>query len=62
MQVTTNVHYKIGMMVWLVAAVLVLVGLFFVAWVPFLIDSLKDVVHTCPEDGTIIGVYERLKF
>lgn len=62
LQVLTNVHYKSGTMVWVVAAVMVLLGFLCFAWIPFLVDSLKDVVHTCPEDGTVVGVYERLKF
>ncbi len=61
-QVMSNVYYKSGTMVWVVAGLMVLFGLLCFAWIPFFVDSLKDVVHTCPQDGTVIGVYERLKF
>ena len=57
---TTQIHYENGTMVWVIAAVLCfLVGICF-AWIPFVINDLKDVVHTCPIDGTVIGVYKRM--
>ena len=59
-QVTTEIHYESGTMVWVVALVIFLfLGICF-AWIPFVINDLKDVVHTCPIDGTVIGVYKRL--
>lgn len=61
LQVQTEIHYQIGTMVWIVAGLLVIFGLICLAWIPFIMDSLKDAVHTCPEDGTVIGVYQRLK-
>ena len=31
------------------------------ALIPFFIDDLKDVYHISPTDGTVVGVYKRLK-
>ena len=65
MQVTTQIHYQAGMLTWTVAGTIFILGLLFFfigiffAWIPFLINDLKDVVHTCPIDGTVIGVYRR---
>ena len=55
---TTNITFKSGQLTYIAAGVLCffagIVGI-----VPFFMDSLKDVEHTCPIDGTVIGVYKR---
>ena len=61
-QVTTQVHYENGTTVWLIAALLCFFFGPLIAWIPFLIDDLKDVVHTCPIDGTVIGVHKNDTF
>ena len=58
--VTTAISYKNGTMVWIVAGVLCLFLGPLCALVPFCVDSLKDVEHRCPHDGTLIGVYSRV--
>ena len=57
--VTTNVAYKNGTLTFIVAALLCFLLGPCCALIPFCIDSLKDVEHTCPVDGTVIGVYKR---
>ena len=59
-QVTTNVTYKNGTLTFLLAALLCFILGPICALIPFCVNSVKDVVHTCPEDGTVIGVYKRL--
>lgn len=58
-EVTTKIEYKNGDLTYAAAAVLCfLLGPIF-AIIPFFIDSLKDVEHTCPIDGTVLGTYKR---
>ena len=57
--VTTNLSYKNGTVTFIVAALLCFVLGPCCAVIPFCVDSLKDVEHTCPEDGTVLGVYKR---
>ena len=58
-QVTTKLSYQSGTMTFIVAVVLLLF-FFPLAIIPFFVNDLKDVVHTCPIDGTVIGVYKRI--
>ena len=58
-QVTTMIVYKNGDMTFLVAAMLCFFLGPIAAVVPFFVDSLKDVEHRCPIDGTVLGVYKR---
>jgi len=34
--------------------------LFLCAWIPCVIDGCKDVVHTCPSCGAVVGRHHRL--
>jgi lipopolysaccharide-induced tumor necrosis factor-alpha factor len=58
-EVTTNVSYKSGSFTFIVAALIC----FFLgpccALIPFCVDGMKDVEHTCPVDGTVLGVFKR---
>jgi len=57
--IVTRTTYDMGALVWLAA-----LGLFFVTlcccWIAFIIDGLKDVVHTCPQCHTVLGRYNRI--
>ncbi|CAD5205533.1 unnamed protein product [Bursaphelenchus okinawaensis] len=60
----TVMVYKNGMMTWLtfvgicLASVLI-IPLFF-TWVPFVIDSFRDVEHHCPNCNAWVGTYRRI--
>jgi lipopolysaccharide-induced tumor necrosis factor-alpha factor len=57
--VVTSTHYDTGAMVWLVCLALFFFTFccFFIA---FLINDLKDVVHTCPNCRNVVGRCSRL--
>ena len=59
-QVTTIVVYKNGTLTFLLAALFCFLLGPCCALIPFCINSLKDVEHTCPEHGTVLGVYKRM--
>ncbi|EGC36801.1 hypothetical protein DICPUDRAFT_31259 [Dictyostelium purpureum] len=48
--ITTKTSYKSGSMAWLVCILLIIFGCWLgCCLIPFAIDSLKDVVHKCPQ-------------
>ena len=53
--VMTEVEYYSGMLVWLVAGGLCLVGCGCFACLPCFIDSFKDVSHSCPTCKSVLG-------
>lgn len=64
-QVMTQIDYETGTLTWIVVATLFGLGFaIIVTWfcccIPFCIDSLKDVVHKCPNCHTVIGKKTRL--
>ncbi|RUS80838.1 hypothetical protein EGW08_011393 [Elysia chlorotica] len=59
--VQTGTHYETGTLTWILCAVIFIVGFFCgCCFIPFCIDSAKDVVHTCPSCRQQIGRYNRL--
>ena len=50
--------YRSGTLTFIMAGLLCLF-LGPLAILPFFINDLKDVEHTCPIDGTVIGVHKR---
>lgn len=59
-QVVTNVSYETGALAWLICAVLCFVGCWPCACIPFCVDDCKDVMHTCPSCGFVLGRHRRL--
>ena len=60
--ITTQVEYKIGTLNYFWAAVLCVVIGHTLPCVPFIaccVKSFKDIEHSCPNDGTLIGVLRR---
>ncbi|CAG8466408.1 6180_t:CDS:2 [Racocetra persica] len=57
--ITTQIHHKNGKFVYILA-----MGLFSLTvvlfWVPFVVDSCKDVTHSCPNCGNHLGTRHRL--
>ncbi|KAL5457123.1 hypothetical protein EMCRGX_G034363 [Ephydatia muelleri] len=58
-QVQTLLRHRIGR---LTCAVVCLCAIFCLpfAWVPCLMESLKDIEHINPSDNTVVGVYKRI--
>lgn len=59
--VTTTTHYTIGMMTWLAAGLIIILGFWLLCClIPFCINACKDVSHTCPNCRALVGRYQRL--
>ena len=58
--VITSVRYEMGLLTWISVGVLFLIGGILCFWIPLLMDSLKDVVHVCPNCRYTCGVYKRM--
>nr|CAL36988.1 lipopolysaccharide-induced TNF factor [Suberites domuncula] len=59
-QVQTQLEYRSGAMVFIIAAVIFILGFWCCCCIPFCIDSFKDVYHINPTDGSVAGVYKRI--
>jgi lipopolysaccharide-induced tumor necrosis factor-alpha factor len=55
----TQVTYESGALTWLMCILIGFLCICF-AWIPFVVDSLKDAVHSCPNCKQVIGKYSRL--
>uniref|UniRef100_A0A3B5MI82 LITAF domain-containing protein n=1 Tax=Xiphophorus couchianus TaxID=32473 RepID=A0A3B5MI82_9TELE len=55
--VVTSVEYKVGMLTWIIFGVL------FFCWpcsfIPFCVNSCKDVQHSCPQCNNVLHLYKR---
>ncbi|KAL1919475.1 uncharacterized protein VTP21DRAFT_2168 [Calcarisporiella thermophila] len=58
--VVTETKYKAGKYVWLAAAGVLILNPLFV-WAPFVYNGIRDVSHTCPNCGSQLAVYDRLR-
>ena len=60
-QVFTNTESYAGSIVWLICLFIILFGgwVFCLCFIPFCIEDLKDVRHSCPNCKHVIGVYKR---
>uniref|UniRef100_A0A914CIH3 LITAF domain-containing protein n=1 Tax=Acrobeloides nanus TaxID=290746 RepID=A0A914CIH3_9BILA len=63
--VTTETAHSAGAMPWIVFSVCLISGFlllipWFFCWVPFCIDSLMDVKHTCPSCKRDVGRFSRI--
>ena len=57
--VQTTTSFQVGGLTWIIFVVLLI--LFWpLCWLPFVMKSCKDVVHTCPGCGARIGRFSRL--
>ncbi|CAH8563509.1 unnamed protein product [Schistosoma turkestanicum] len=60
-KITTIVHYRNGVCTWMACTGIALIGgIFGCCLIPFYVDSCKDAYHSCPECGTLLGVYKRI--
>ncbi|XP_038055103.1 lipopolysaccharide-induced tumor necrosis factor-alpha factor homolog [Patiria miniata] len=59
--VNTRITHQTGLLTWLVAGGIFLVGGFLgCCLIPFCVDFCLDVVHSCPNCNQQLGVYQRL--
>ncbi|KAL5007382.1 hypothetical protein ScPMuIL_016188 [Solemya velum] len=59
--IVTVINYDTGTLTWLSAGLFCLVGCWLgCCLLPFCINDLQDVRHTCPNCSQLIGVYRRL--
>ena len=62
-QFQTQLRYKNGLLMWVAVGILCLIGAHFlfpcVGFLALCIKALKDVEHINPNDGTVVGVYDR---
>ncbi|NWR43265.1 LITAF factor, partial [Regulus satrapa] len=59
--IVTRLSYDSGALTWLSCGGLCLVGCVLgCCLIPFCIDALKDVDHTCPKCNNLLGSYKRL--
>jgi len=59
--IVTKTEYCVGSMVWLICALLIICGCWLgCCLIPFGIDSLKDVEHSCPNCKQKIHRFDRL--
>ncbi|KAK3090159.1 hypothetical protein FSP39_009559 [Pinctada imbricata] len=59
--ITTSTSYETGTITWLVAGILLLIGLWLgCCLIPFCLDGCKDVIHRCPNCNQVVGKYTRM--
>lgn len=60
-RIRTRQNFVVGKLTWLLV-VIILVVFFPLAFLPFLIESCKDVQHYCPKCSMLLSVKKRLPF
>ncbi|XP_077412636.1 lipopolysaccharide-induced tumor necrosis factor-alpha factor homolog [Vanacampus margaritifer] len=58
--VVTETQRTPGLMTWAICGGLTLIGCFLCCFIPFCVDSCKDVEHHCPNCRKLIHIYKRL--
>lgn len=59
--IVTATSYVTGTLTWLACLGLCVIGCDAgCCLIPFCVDSMKDVIHTCPSCGTQVGVFRRM--
>ncbi|CAF0748281.1 unnamed protein product [Adineta steineri] len=58
-QIVTRTEKKIGLLPWILFAVLFLFGFVICAFIPFCVDELKDTAHYCPSCNALLGRKKR---
>ncbi|XP_027873533.1 cell death-inducing p53-target protein 1 homolog isoform X1 [Xiphophorus couchianus] len=57
--VVTSVEYKVGMLTWIIFGVLFLFFCWPCSFIPFCVNSCKDVQHSCPQCNNVLHLYKR---
>eukprot|EP00727_Mastigamoeba_balamuthi_P002959 m51a1_g12660 hypothetical protein (137) ;mRNA; f:1918-2473 len=58
--VCTETSFDLGLLTWLAVGALCLLQFYLCMCVPCCMRSLKDVVHSCPSCGKVVGRYSRM--
>ncbi|XP_032218547.2 lipopolysaccharide-induced tumor necrosis factor-alpha factor homolog [Nematostella vectensis] len=60
-KIVTRTSFKSGKYTYWTSACLCIFQCYCCVWIPFILDGLKNVVHTCPKCGSKIAEYSRLR-
>ncbi|XP_031563779.1 lipopolysaccharide-induced tumor necrosis factor-alpha factor homolog [Actinia tenebrosa] len=60
-KIVTRTSFKRGKYTYWTSACLCIFQCYCCVWIPFILDGLKNVVHTCPKCGEKLAEYSRLR-
>lgn len=60
-KIVTRTSFKSGKYTYWTSACLCIFQCYCCMWIPFIMDGLKNVVHTCPKCGSKLGEYTRFR-
>ncbi|XP_052384089.1 LITAF domain-containing protein-like isoform X2 [Oncorhynchus keta] len=58
--VLTETTHTTGLLTWLICGALFCFLCMIFSWIPFCVDSCKDVEHHCPNCKTVIHIHKRM--
>lgn len=58
--VTTSVEHKVGVFTLVIFGIMCFLICWPCSWIPFILNSCKDVQHSCPQCNNVLHVYKRM--